>query len=84
MDTLLGVLGGAIVALLAEPVRHWLWSPRLDLAFGSGEDFISPTEERGTGLVKREATYCRIRVRNQSFPLAKSCRAFPDQCRACG
>lgn len=75
LPTGLGFLGGFLTAVLAEPLRQRFFAPVLGLSFGRSEDYISHTPELLNGQPS-EATYLRLKVRNKSFRLAKSCRAF--------
>lgn len=83
------LVGGAIgfaSAVLAEPLRRWLFSPSLALSFGEGPDYRSRTPEQAivrddsTSTVTVEsnhvAEYVRIKVVNNSRTLAKACRAY--------
>jgi len=71
----LSFAGGFLTALLAEPLRQKWFAPRLKLSFGTSPDFISHTPE-AQGVMMGEATYIRVRVSNQSFRIAKACRAY--------
>jgi hypothetical protein len=75
LSSLLGFIGGFLTALFAEPLRQWLYRPRLSLSFGSSGDFITKTPEVA-GASKYEACYIRLKVVNLSSRLAKACRAY--------
>lgn len=68
-------LGGFLTALFAEPLRRWIFAPRLTLTFGTSSDFLTKTPEFGPGG-GHEALYVRIKVVNSRSALAKSCRAY--------
>jgi len=75
LPSLLGFAGGFLTALFAEPIRQWLYRPRLMVSFGSSSDFITKTPEVA-GASRYDAYYVRLRVQNSSSRLAKACRAF--------
>lgn len=83
------LVGGAIgfaSALFAEPLRRWIFSPKLVLSFEDSTDYKARTPESATFLdpqrsavpihSNHEAEYVRIKVVNDSRPLAKECRAY--------
>jgi hypothetical protein len=78
LTLLTGGLIGFISALLAEPVRTWLFRPRLRLTFVEDADhFLTETKERiGGATADHKAIYVRVHVVNRSWALAKSCRAY--------
>jgi hypothetical protein len=73
---IVSALTGFSIAIGAEPLRQRLFAPRLQLAFGATEDFITHTPVQMGGIPAGEETYVRVGVKNASFPLAKKCRAF--------
>jgi len=72
---MLGFISGFLTAVFAEPLRQWLYRPKLTLSFGSTSDFITRTPEVG-GNSQHEAFYIRIKVVNSRSRLAKACRAY--------
>jgi len=75
LPSLVGFISGFFTALFAEPLRQWLYRPRLSLSFGSSIDFVTKTPE-STGGSEHEAFYIRLKVVNSSSRLAKACRAY--------
>jgi hypothetical protein len=71
----LGFLGGFFTALFAEPLRRWLYAPRLALTFGTSSHFLTRTPEISPNS-QHEALYVRVKVVNTRRALAKSCRAY--------
>lgn len=72
---------GFTTALFAEPIRQRLFAPKLSIVFGTGPDFTTETPEVARASEddpgrRGQATYLRLRVRNDSFRLAKACRVF--------
>ena len=74
LSAILGFLGGFLSAIFAEPLRQWLFRPRLKLEFENNGDFVVRTPE-GPNM-QHEAHVVRTKVTNTSGRLAKSCRAF--------
>ena len=83
------LIGGAIgfaSAILADPIRRWIFSPKLVLSFNDSTDYKARTPETATFRdpaqsaapihSTHEAEYVRIKVINDSRPLAKDCRAY--------
>jgi hypothetical protein len=70
-----GLLGGFFTAVFAEPLRRWLYAPRLALTFGTSSHFLTRTPEIGPNS-QYEALYVRVEVVNTRAALAKSCRAY--------
>ncbi|MGE0453388.1 MAG: hypothetical protein AB7O37_00575 [Vicinamibacteria bacterium] len=68
-------LGGLATALLLEPLRAWLFAPRLALTFEQSSYFLTRTPEVA-GDTQYEALYLRVKVLNTRWVLAKSCRAY--------
>jgi len=71
-----GFLLGALIALLAEPIRHWLFRAEIKLWFGSTIDYRGPTTEHAGTTILGEAIYLRVRATNTSSTMAKRCRAY--------
>jgi hypothetical protein len=75
LGPLIGVLGGAAVAIFAEPLRRHLFSPKLRLEFSDSADCFPLTPMRhGTALL--QARYVRVRVVNPSQWVARACRVY--------
>jgi hypothetical protein len=83
------LVGGAIgfaSAVFSEPLRRWLFSPKLTLSFENSSDYRARTPEQVTFRDPQcsavpihsthEAEYIRIKVVNSARPLAKECRAY--------
>ncbi|BCK87752.1 hypothetical protein MIZ01_1545 [Sideroxyarcus emersonii] len=83
------VIAGAIgfaSAIFAEPLRRWIFSPKLILSFEDSLDYRTRTPETATFRdpeisavpihSNHEAEYVRIRVINDARPMAKECRAY--------
>jgi hypothetical protein len=68
-------LGGFFTALVAEPLRRWMWAPQLKLTFGTSQHFLTKTPEVSPAG-QHESLFVRIRVINKRATLAKSCRAY--------
>jgi hypothetical protein len=45
-QTLVGAAIGFVSAIFAEPVRRWLYQPRLELAFGDNPEYKARTPEQ--------------------------------------
>jgi hypothetical protein len=78
ISSAVGFLGGFFTALFAEPLRRWLYAPKLALTFGTSIDFLTRTPESSgiPGIALHDALYVRIKVVNTRSSLAKSCRAY--------
>jgi hypothetical protein len=68
-------LGGFCTALFAEPIRRWIYQPKLSMEFGDTSHFLTRTPET-TGEASYEAIYVRVKIVNTKATLAKSCRAY--------
>src|SRR5262245_40348028 len=71
----LGFLGGFFTAIFAEPLRRWIYAPRLEPSFGTSQQFLTKTPEIA-GNSQYESLYVRIKVINVRRALAKACRAY--------
>ncbi len=82
-------VGGIIAfasAIFAEPVRRWIFSPKLVTSFEDSSDCKARTPEQATFLDPQqsavpihsthEAEYIRIKVVNDARPVAKDCQAY--------
>ena len=86
VPTLVGGAIGFAGAIFAEPLRRWIYSPKLLLSFEDSTHYKTRTPEQATILDPQrspvpihsthEAEYVRIKVVNTSRPLAKECRAY--------
>jgi hypothetical protein len=75
LPSAVGFLGGFFTALFAEPLRRWIYAPRLKLTFGASNHFLTRTPEVSpTG--QYESLFVRIKVENTRAVLAKGCRAY--------
>ena len=83
------LVGGAIgfaSAIFAEPLRRWIFSPKLVLSFEDSTDYRARTPETAEYrdpavsavpiYSNHEAEYVRIKVVNDARPLAKACCAY--------
>jgi hypothetical protein len=68
-------VSGAAVAVFAEPLRRWIYRPKLQLEFGSSPEYLARTDE-GIAPNLHEAIYIRVKVTNTKSAIAKSCRAY--------
>jgi len=82
LSTVIGAVLGFGAAVFAEPLRHWLYRPKLKLEFGDDPGCRARTPEQaqlpGPRPVQSiyEADYIRIRVTNTKPAIAKNCRAY--------
>jgi hypothetical protein len=67
--------GGFFTALFAEPVRRWLYAPKLKLTFGTSQHFLTRTPEVSPAG-QYESLWVRVKVWNRRATLARSCRAY--------
>ena len=73
------LLGGAVIAICAEPVRQILFKPNIELSFDNTNDFVSLTPERGyleNKTIEIKAYYIKIKVINTKNIAAKDCKAY--------
>ena len=81
-QSMAGWVVGFFSAVLAEPVRNFLFGPRLRLEFRDGQEFNTPTPEDATFrqatwvTSHHEARYLRVKVTNERRAIAKHCRVF--------
>jgi hypothetical protein len=83
MTTLVGAFLGFAAAVFAEPLRKWIYRPKLKLIFDEDPGCKARTPEQtqsygGPMPVQstHEADYIRVRVINTKPAIAKSCRAY--------
>jgi hypothetical protein len=86
-NTILNTIAGAILgfgaAIFAEPLRQWIFRPKLKLEFGDDpgckartpEEADIPSSPRPLHSI-HEAEYIRIKVTNKKRIIAKGCRAY--------
>jgi hypothetical protein len=60
----LSFFGGFFTALFAEPLRRWIYAPRLKLTFGTSADFFTRTPELTASQQASESLFVRLRVEN--------------------
>ena len=71
-----GIFAGALIAILAEPIRRWIFRPVLHLHFGDTDDYIAPSPRQADGKIVDDSIYLRVGVTNSSTAVAKGCRAY--------
>ncbi len=82
LNTAIGAVLGFAAAVFAEPLRHWLYRPRLKLEFGDDPGCRARTPEQAQLPGPRpeqsihDADYIRIKVTNTKPSIAKNCRAY--------
>lgn len=80
MKEILVFLTGFFTAVFAEPLRRWLFRPRLIMEFRDTNDFKADTPEivsSTDGTVRTcRAYYIRGKVFNKSVNIAKQCRVY--------
>jgi len=82
LQLIVGWLLGFVSAIFAEPLRKWIYSPKLKLEFGASPEFRSRTPEEATfrQVVTvhsvHEAEYVRVRATNIRQAVAMRCRAY--------
>ena len=84
MEEFLKILGGFfagfITAVFAEPLKRWIYRPKVKLYFGETSDYISKTPESRKDIEGKEsigeAYYIRGKVINESNILAPSCKVY--------
>ena len=70
-----GFLGGAAIAVAAEPIRQRLFAPTLGLYYEDNSDHLASTPAY-VAQHEVQALYVRAKVVNHSLLLAKRCRVF--------
>ena len=73
--SVVGFVGGFFTALFAEPLRRWLYAPKLKLTFGASDHFLTRTPEISDSG-QYESMFVRVKVENSRATLARSCRAY--------
>ena len=80
MSEILAFLAGFFTAVFAEPLRRFLFRPRLVVEFGETSDFVTYTPELhgipGRTPKEGKAVYIRGRVVNRSTNIARQCRVY--------
>jgi hypothetical protein len=67
-------VAGFFTAIFAEPLRIWLFRPKLKLEFENNDHYVATSDEGDPPTHK--AIYFRMKCTNVSTRLAKSCRAY--------
>ena len=75
MSSAVGFAGGFFTALFAEPLRRWLYAPKLKLTFSTSQQFLTRTPEASPDT-SYESLWVRVKVENRRAALARSCRAY--------
>lgn len=79
LTALIGVITGTIIGVISDPIRTWLFRPRLRLDFKAERD-LTPTETLvgvvGATMHSSRGRYLRVQVINRSHRIASGCRAF--------
>ena len=75
MSIMIGLVGGFLCAVFAEPLRQWLYRPIVALEFKPIKHFVTSTREASSSG-HHGARYVRINVTNRRSALARSCRAY--------
>lgn len=83
LNTFVGAVLGFAAAVFAEPLRQWIYRPKLKLEFNGDPGCRARTPEQaqlggGPRPVQsiHEADYIRIKVTNTKPLIAKNCRAY--------
>jgi hypothetical protein len=86
MPTVIGALVGFTSAIFSEPLRRWIYRPKIKLYFGEEEEYNARTPEEATIIDPEksavpfqsihDAIYVRIKAVNVNYAIAKSCRAY--------
>lgn len=63
---------GSVTAVFAEPVRQFIFRPKVELGFSNKDDCITKTPTTGG----HNAIYVRVKVTNTKPRLARQCRAY--------
>ena len=74
LASILGFVAGFLSAVFAEPIRQWLYRPKLSLEFLHNDHFVTTTDEGSPPT--HQAKYVRVRASNLSARAAKGCRAY--------
>ena len=79
---LLSYIAGFLSAIFADPLRRWIYKPKLGLEFDENSpDYIYQTPSSvvrtyGGAEGFHEACYVRFKVTNIKRTIARSCRAY--------
>ena len=83
LNTLVGAVLGFAAAVFAEPLKQWIYRPKLKLIFDEDPGCKARTPEQaqlqgGPRPVQstHEADYIRVKVINTKPAIAKNCRAY--------
>jgi hypothetical protein len=74
LTPLVGLITGTLIGVFAEPIRTWLFRPKLKILFDPAR-CVTSTPTYGTNLPSR-GHYIRVQVTNASGRVAKGCRVF--------
>jgi hypothetical protein len=73
LTPVIGLATGTLIGVFAEPIRAWLFRPKLRLLFDPARCVTStPTY----GVVESKGHYIRVQVNNKTGRIAKACRVF--------
>jgi len=86
IDTIVGAMLGFGAAIFVEPIKSWLYGPKLEVSFDDSPEFQTQTHEHQKimttedpnkkKIIYYKASYIRIKVINTKPALAKGCRAY--------
>jgi len=86
LNTIIGAILGFAAAIFVEPIKRWLYRPKLVLSFGDSAEYQTQTKEhqqkkdltdnRKDICTYHKASYIRVKVINNKSVLAKGCRAY--------
>lgn len=85
LNTIIGAILGFAAAIFVEPIKRWLYRPKLAVIFGDTAEFQTrttehqkknPSDNRREILTYHKASYIRLKVINTKSILAKGCRAY--------
>jgi hypothetical protein len=86
VSTIIGALLGFAAAIFVEPIKRWLYRPKLVASFGDSAEFQTQTKERQILkdptdptkqiIMDHTANYIRVKIINTKSMLAKGCRAY--------
>ena len=68
---------GAVLAVCAEPLRKWLFKPKLSMSFNEAEScVVQAVTAMESGQIVSSACYVRVQVHNRGRRTTKNCRPF--------
>jgi len=93
LDTIIGAVLGFGAAIFVEPIKKWVYGPKLELSFNTTPEFQTETHEHleiksienpnKDQISYHKARYIRIKVTNTKSALAKGCRAYLVKVEKC-